>query len=164
MNQSSMVILGLCVAAFAPACGSDDSKCDPGQVEQNSVCVAAQGGAVSTGGSAGVATGGAADPGQGGSGSAIGGESSIVGAGGSLSTGGAANTAATADLFGVTCTSDTDCTAPVGYCAIQPGTTSGYCTQTGCKTDATICPSTWSCFDLSALGVPNGPNFCMKPS
>jgi hypothetical protein len=67
------------------------------------------------------------------------------------------------DAFGATCTSDVDCTcAGAGYCALMPGQTAGYCTATGCKEDPSVCPSGWSCFDLSAFS-PDLPAFCMRP-
>lgn len=159
MNQPNFVMLTLCALGFAPAC-NDDSNCDPGQVERNAVCVDAD-----VGGAAGSAAGGSSQaPEQGSAGQSVGGDSGASGAGGVASTGGESSTVSTADLFGTGCTGDTDCTAPVDYCAKMPGEASGYCTQQGCKADASICPTTWTCFDLATMGVANGPNFCMKPN
>ena len=67
------------------------------------------------------------------------------------------------DAFGAACTTDADCACEAaGYCALMPGQTSGYCTATGCKDDPSVCPSGWSCFDLSAFS-PTLPAICMKP-
>ena len=68
-----------------------------------------------------------------------------------------------ADAFGTACTSDADCSCEAaGYCALMPGQTSGYCTATGCTDDPSVCPSGWSCFDLSAFSS-DLPAICMKP-
>jgi len=158
MNQSTIAILILCATEFTSGCSSD-SKCDPGQVLKDAVCVAEQAGASSTGGAANTGAGGTTNTIQGGDSSTAGGDS---GSGGTSTV--ASSTVSTASLFGITCAADTDCTAPVGYCAKMPGATSGYCTQQSCITDPTICPANWTCFDLAALGVANGPNFCSKPS
>lgn len=67
------------------------------------------------------------------------------------------------DGFGGTCidaTSHRDCTCEADFCAIQPGTTEGFCTREGCGDDPGICPDGWSCFDLRSVG---GPSFCVKP-
>ncbi len=53
--------------------------------------------------------------------------------------------------FGNACKVDADCPCGANYCALMPGQTSGYCTKTGCKQDPSVCPSGWSCFDLSAF-------------
>lgn len=67
------------------------------------------------------------------------------------------------EAFGAACTSDADCGCEAaGYCALMPGQTAGYCTTTGCKDDPSVCPSAWSCFDLSAFS-PTLPAICMKP-
>lgn len=171
-----MVILIASVAALDTACGSDDSKCDPGQTLKDSVCVAPAGGTSNSGGSAAQSNGGAttASGGTATSTSQVdGGDTSAGGVspgeggasnGGTPAAGGTTSTTPTADLFGIACSADTECTAPVNYCAKMPGATAGYCSQQGCKADSTICPSAWTCFDLSAVGVPNGPNFCTKPN
>jgi hypothetical protein len=64
--------------------------------------------------------------------------------------------------FGKSCADDTTCSAPANYCAKSPGATTGYCTQTGCLADPSICPAGWKCFDVSVFS-PGGPNFCQKP-
>lgn len=64
--------------------------------------------------------------------------------------------------FGATCSDDSGCSAPASYCAKMPGAPTGFCTRTGCKTDQSICPPGWGCFD-SARFQPGGPNFCQKP-
>lgn len=67
------------------------------------------------------------------------------------------------EAFGTTCTTDADCGCEAaGYCALMPGQTTGYCTATGCKDDPSVCPSGWSCFDLSAFSA-TLPAICMKP-
>ncbi|HET8935335.1 MAG TPA: hypothetical protein VFN67_17925 [Polyangiales bacterium] len=68
--------------------------------------------------------------------------------------------------FGASCTDSTnhsDCPcAPASYCAQMPGQTTGYCTAKGCKDEPSVCPSGWTCFDLSAFS-PDLPAICMKP-
>jgi hypothetical protein len=52
--------------------------------------------------------------------------------------------------FGAPCKTNAECSAPAPYCAIQPGaTTGGICSAFGCIEDPNLCPSTWSCMDLS---------------
>jgi hypothetical protein len=63
------------------------------------------------------------------------------------------------DGFGAACKANTDCPCGADYCALMPGQTAGYCTRTGCKEDASVCPSGWSCFDLS-LFSPDLPAIC----
>jgi hypothetical protein len=71
--------------------------------------------------------------------------------------------ACSADAFGAACTTDADCAcAAAGYCALMPGQAEGYCTATGCIEDPAVCPSGWSCFDLSAFSS-TLPAICMKP-
>lgn len=70
--------------------------------------------------------------------------------------------AAASDAFGGACADSSACSGAASYCALQPGQTEGYCTATGCKEDASVCPSGWSCFDL-AVFQPGGPSICMKP-
>jgi hypothetical protein len=75
--------------------------------------------------------------------------------------------AASSRGFGAACsTSGADAEAcpcaPAGYCALMPGQTQGYCTATDCKSNPSLCPSGWSCFDLSAFD-PSLPAICAKP-
>lgn len=68
--------------------------------------------------------------------------------------------------FGSACkdgktSSDCPC-APANYCAIMPGQSEGYCTAQGCKANPSICPSGWSCFDLSAFS-PGLQPICLRP-
>jgi hypothetical protein len=63
--------------------------------------------------------------------------------------------------FGATCKSDGDCPCAADYCALMPGQKTGYCTKTGCKEDATVCPNNWSCFDLSLFAA-SLPSICTK--
>jgi hypothetical protein len=64
--------------------------------------------------------------------------------------------------FGATCSLDTDCTCAADYCALQPGSSQGYCTKTGCKEDASICAEGWGCTDLSIF-APGLPSICSRP-
>jgi hypothetical protein len=70
-----------------------------------------------------------------------------------------------ASLLGLPCTdavTHAECQGPdTDYCAIQPGTTVGYCTKTGCVT-AADCPPNWTCFDLSMFTA-GAPTMCRKP-
>lgn len=63
--------------------------------------------------------------------------------------------------FGAPCARDADCTCAANYCALSPGARTGYCSVTGCSAEASVCPSGYSCFDLSrfAAGLPA---FCAK--
>lgn len=66
--------------------------------------------------------------------------------------------------FGATCmdgVNHTDCACPAPICAVQPGMTSGFCTQIHCDADPSLCPSGWSCFDLSAID-PSYPSTCVE--
>jgi hypothetical protein len=67
-----------------------------------------------------------------------------------------------ASPFGAACMEDAGCSAPTTYCAKQPGSQTGYCTVTGCKQNARVCPSGWGCFDLSMF-QPGAPSICTKP-
>jgi hypothetical protein len=62
-------------------------------------------------------------------------------------------TAEAGTAFGQTCAASGECPAPTTYCAIQPGQSSGFCTTFGCDQDATICPATWGCMDLTPYGL-----------
>jgi len=67
--------------------------------------------------------------------------------------------------FGTTCddsTTHSQCGCSTNYCAVSPGQSEGYCTITGCVEDPSVCPSGWSCFDLSSI-VPGQPSFCLQP-
>jgi hypothetical protein len=68
-------------------------------------------------------------------------------------------------LLGAACTdnvTNAECQGPgTDYCAIQPGA-AGYCTKSGCVTDAD-CPTSWTCFDLSKMGITGYPTMCVKP-
>ena len=134
-------------AGLVAGCSSDGKDCDAGQVMQNNVCVPATSG---TGGSGG--TGGSAGGGTGGTDGS---------AGGQTDTGTQTDTGAAGPTWGTTCTTSgansPECAAPASYCGIQPGTSSGYCTALDCKTNTTLCPSGWTCFDVGVM------NFCMKP-
>ena len=64
--------------------------------------------------------------------------------------------------FGSTCAASSDCAADAPYCALMPGAKTGYCTVTGCKETPSVCPKSWSCFDVSAF-QPGAPSICTKP-
>ncbi len=66
--------------------------------------------------------------------------------------------------FGATCTdgvNHTDCACPAPVCAVEPGSASGFCTQIHCDALGSVCPSGWSCFDLSAID-PSYPSTCVQ--
>ena len=70
-------------------------------------------------------------------------------------------TAPPVGMFGKVCMMSGDspeCAEPAPYCAVQPGGTMGYCTAINCKTNPTVCPANWTCFDVGVL------NFCLKPT
>jgi hypothetical protein len=56
--------------------------------------------------------------------------------------------------FGQACTATgNECSAPAYYCALQPGQSVGFCSAFGCDTDPSLCPSTWTCMDLTPFGM-----------
>jgi len=63
--------------------------------------------------------------------------------------------------FGAPCRDDSECTCAANYCALMPGQAQGYCSKTGCDTAPTLCPTDWTCFDLSMF-VPGQPAICTK--
>ena len=54
------------------------------------------------------------------------------------------------ETFGAVCYSDADCVCDSDFCAGYPGQ-AGICTLRGCGTDPSICPSGYSCMDLSTF-------------
>lgn len=66
------------------------------------------------------------------------------------------------DGFGAPCSADADCTCRAGYCAKMPGEAQGTCTVSGCKEEPSVCPSGYSCLDLS-LFAPSLPSICNQP-
>ncbi|MBL8606432.1 MAG: hypothetical protein JNL38_03895, partial [Myxococcales bacterium] len=64
--------------------------------------------------------------------------------------------------WGRECKESKECAAEASYCALMPGKTTGYCTATGCKANASVCPEGWGCFDVSAF-QPGAPSICTKP-
>lgn len=67
--------------------------------------------------------------------------------------------------FGAPChdgMNHSDCGCPAPICAIQPGSTEGFCTQIDCVRKPEVCPSDWSCFDVSAID-PSYPPLCVAP-
>jgi hypothetical protein len=55
--------------------------------------------------------------------------------------------------FGQGCSQNSECVSPTFYCAIQPPNTCGFCTAFGCDTDPSLCPSDWTCMDLTPRGL-----------
>jgi hypothetical protein len=86
------------------------------------------------------------------------------GAGGETSEPGACDPSASPVVeFGTTChdgVNHSDCGCPAPVCAIQAGATEGFCTQIDCVRQPEVCPSGWSCFDLSAID-PSYPPICV---
>ncbi len=66
----------------------------------------------------------------------------------------------TASQMGVACWQTEECTCDTDLCAAQPGT-QGFCTRTGCLQDASVCPSGWTCLDLSGMD-PTWPAICVQ--
>ncbi len=64
--------------------------------------------------------------------------------------------------LGRACSDNTACGCGAPYCALQPGQTQGYCTNTGCKEAPTVCAAGWACFDLGVF-APGEPSICTKP-
>lgn len=62
--------------------------------------------------------------------------------------------------FAKTCMTAADCGCDTGFCAGYPGQ-AGICSHTGCLQDPSVCPSTWSCQDLSAYQA--GLSVCSPP-
>lgn len=140
MVQSSPLYPSLLLLSLFAFAGCGDEKCDDDQVKEGNGCVAAHGG----GGGQANGTGGVGGVGG------VGGQASGTGGGGS----------GAPAPFGDACADNTGCGDPAALCAIQPGMSQGYCTAEGCVADPSVCPSGWSCFDLTQFG---GPNFCAKP-
>ena len=63
--------------------------------------------------------------------------------------------------FGQTCVDSSECACPAPFCAVQPGESQGFCTQINCVSDPALCPSGWSCVDLSAVD-PSYPSTCLQ--
>jgi len=127
-------VLSFVATGVVAACKSDDD-CDPGFSKQNNICVPQSSDASEAGNAApdaAEADAGAAD-------------------------------AAPEDAgpFGRPCThggaDSGDCEPPASYCAIQPGTTTGYCTAIDCKANPSVCPAHWTCFSVPGI------DFCFKP-
>jgi hypothetical protein len=123
----------LAATSLGSACNDDGQPCDPGQVIQDRLCIA---GPKPDAEAPDVET--------------VDGEIEDV----------VSEAPAPPGMFGKTCMTAGDsaeCAAPAPYCAIAPNATVGYCTAIDCKTDPTICPLGWSCFDVTVI------NFCLKP-
>ncbi len=63
--------------------------------------------------------------------------------------------------FGSVCLTDADCGCDTGFCAAMPGQ-KGFCTHSGCLQDSAVCPSGWTCTDLSSYGQ-QGLSICTPP-
>ena len=63
--------------------------------------------------------------------------------------------------FGQACTDSTQCVSPTYYCAIQPPNTTGFCSAFGCDTDPCLCPTSWTCMDLTPYGM--AAHLCTPP-
>jgi len=63
--------------------------------------------------------------------------------------------------FGSACFTATDCGCDTGFCAAMPSQ-QGFCTHSGCLQDTSVCPSGWTCMDLSAYGQ-QGLSICTPP-
>ena len=62
--------------------------------------------------------------------------------------------------FAAPCKSNADCVRDSDFCAGYPGQT-GFCTRSGCDLDPSVCPSAYSCMDLSGFGA-GLPAICVK--
>ncbi|MCC6751043.1 MAG: hypothetical protein IT371_25545 [Deltaproteobacteria bacterium] len=115
------------LACLAWFAGCPGAPCDPGQVLENSVCRIVPPDA---------------------------GKPDARRDGGARGDG--AGDAAAKGVFGAACAKPEECGKPLDFCAIKPGEAKGFCTQTGCDKDKSLCPKDWTCFDLSALqaGLP----------
>lgn len=63
--------------------------------------------------------------------------------------------------FGAPCTDSTSCAAPTDFCLPPPGGIA-YCTRSGCLADPTMCPTGWTCVDLSVYQA-GLPAVCIQP-
>jgi hypothetical protein len=63
--------------------------------------------------------------------------------------------------FAKECHDDADCVCDSDFCAGYPGQI-GFCTRTGCDADPSVCPSGYSCMDLSSFGA-GLPAICTQP-
>ena len=127
----------LVAAAFAGGCSDDGKPCDPNQIYHDNLCSPKP---------PPVPEAGPEPP------DAEVEDGEITDA--------ASETAPPMGMFGKVCMmagDSAECAAPAPYCAVQPGATMGYCTAIECKANPTICPASWTCFDIGVL------NFCLKP-
>lgn len=131
--------LAFSIALVLGALGCDVSThCDPGQVYLMYSCFDVP--------DAGVGdAGGVADDG--------GGEND----GGSD---GSTNTCAPYEGFGAACTMPSQCPCGIDSCNTFASPT--YCTRTHCLADTSICPTGWTCMDISAFDPVTG-SFCARP-
>jgi hypothetical protein len=121
-------------------CEAED-PCDAGERHEQGVCV----------------------PDTAGSGAAGKGAKAEAGSAPKEAAGSTASSACDADadaVLGNQCSADTDCNCAAPYCAKMPGQSMGFCTMY-CEPDPDDCPSGYSCFDLSKLGVSGYDPFCV---
>jgi len=76
---------------------------------------------------------------------------------GAIDTESEALTCAPYEGFGEVCTADSQCRCGLDSCNTYTG---NYCSHTGCIQNPSICPPTWTCSDLSALGLGSA---CIHP-
>lgn len=69
---------------------------------------------------------------------------------------------AAASNFGTVCGANTECTGAANYCNKTPGAPTGYCSATGCDMTPSLCPATWTCFNLGMFS-PGLPFVCRRP-
>jgi hypothetical protein len=62
--------------------------------------------------------------------------------------------------FGATCRDHSECMGAQSACLVQPGQMSGFCSAVECDKTPGICPTDWSCCDLSKFS-PGAPWGCV---
>jgi hypothetical protein len=76
---------------------------------------------------------------------------------------GLAPDAAVCALFGDPCYDTDYCKCATNLCVLRTEDAEGICTHTGCLEQPDLCPSDWSCVDLSPYGA-DLPSICLPPS
>ena len=85
----------------------------------------------------------------------------VAGAGGDDGGQAGAAGACSETTFAAECLSNADCVCDSDFCAGYPGQV-GFCTRSGCDRDPSVCPSGYSCMDLSSFGA-GLPAICTQP-
>ena len=120
--------------ALLPVLGCDVSThCDPGQIYAGFACYDVPD-AGAGGADAGAVSDGALDD--------------------------SSNTCAPQQGFGASCTTLSQCTCGLDQC--NTFMSANYCTHTHCLADPSICPTGWTCFDVTAFDPATG-SLCMRP-